>query len=255
MPANRRCNLTHSMRGHWGLRGMVKLIEKQYEAARIDLAKAAELAPSNPSFHRQLGIALYGSGKATLAGQQFDFELNRNPKDAVAYYWRAKSLQAQGEKEKVVADLSAVIQLQPDCAGPTLNLPGSIHRPPRRSGTQRCLLNRSSFAPLAYARETIAFYGPCPMPRADGFPIWRTAFSVGRDWGAHPVDWISRERLEVVRSPAWTTGVARACRRSSATGRNRELLQPPRGPRADNQTAGELISTPKQDRLGARIVP
>ncbi len=96
------------------LSGIVKLNEKQYEAARIDFSKAVDLAPDNAFFHRQLGIALYDSGKVALAGEQFDRALRGDPKDAVSYYWRAKSLQAQGQKEKAIADLNTVIQLEPE---------------------------------------------------------------------------------------------------------------------------------------------
>jgi len=98
------------------LRGIVKLKEKHFEAARIDLAKAVDLAPDNPLFHRQLGIALYDGGKAALAGEQFDFALHVNPKDAAGYFWRAKSLQARGDREQAIADLKTVIALQPDYA-------------------------------------------------------------------------------------------------------------------------------------------
>jgi tetratricopeptide (TPR) repeat protein len=96
------------------LRGMVKIKEKHYEDARIDFSKAVDLAPETPFYHRQLGIALYDSGKVALASQQFDLALQGDPKDATGYYWRAKSLQAQGEKEKAIADLNAAIQLEPD---------------------------------------------------------------------------------------------------------------------------------------------
>jgi len=95
------------------LRGIVKLNEKHFEAARIDFSKAVDLAPDNPLFHRQLGIALYDSGKTALASEQFDVALRGNPKDAAGYYWRAKSLQARGEKDKAIADLNTVIALQP----------------------------------------------------------------------------------------------------------------------------------------------
>jgi DnaJ family protein C protein 3 len=74
------------------------------------------LDPENPLFHRQLGIALYDSGKAALAGEQFEIALRGNPKDAAGYYWRAKSLQSQGEKEKAIGDLNTVIELQPGYA-------------------------------------------------------------------------------------------------------------------------------------------
>jgi superkiller protein 3 len=98
------------------LRGIVKLNEKHYEAARIDFAKAVDLAPDNPLFHRQLGIALYDSGKAASAGEQFDLAVRGNPKDAAGYYWRAISLEARDEKEKAIADLNTVITLQPGYA-------------------------------------------------------------------------------------------------------------------------------------------
>lgn len=98
------------------VRGMVKIDEKHYQDAIIDFTKAAELAPDNAFYHRQLGIALYDSGKAALAAQQFNLALQGDPKDADGYYWRAKSLQAQGEKEKAIADLNAVIGLDPDYA-------------------------------------------------------------------------------------------------------------------------------------------
>jgi tetratricopeptide (TPR) repeat protein len=95
------------------LLGMVKINEKHYEDARIDFSKAVELDSESPFYHRQLGIALYDSGKAALASQQFDLALHGDPKDATGYYWRAKSLQAQGKKEKAIADLNTVIELQP----------------------------------------------------------------------------------------------------------------------------------------------
>jgi tetratricopeptide (TPR) repeat protein len=98
------------------LRGMAKLKQMHFEAARMDMAKAVEGAPDNPLFHRELGIALYDSGKAALASEQFDFALRGNPKDAELYFWRAKSLQARGEKEKAIADLNTVIALQPGYA-------------------------------------------------------------------------------------------------------------------------------------------
>ena len=96
--------------------GMVKINEKHYQDATIDFTKAVDLAPDNPFYHRQLGIALYDRGKVALAGEQFDLALQRDPKDAAGYYWRAKSLQAQGEKDKAIADLNAVIELEPDYA-------------------------------------------------------------------------------------------------------------------------------------------
>jgi tetratricopeptide (TPR) repeat protein len=96
--------------------GIVELNEQHYEDATKQFAKAVDLAPDIPLYHRQLGIALYNSGKAALADQQFDFALQGNPKDAVGYYWRAKSHRSQGEKEKAIADLNSVIALQPGYA-------------------------------------------------------------------------------------------------------------------------------------------
>ena len=98
------------------VRGMVKINEKHYQDATIDFTKAVDLAPDNPFYHRQLGIALYDSGKVAMAGEQFDLALQSDPRDADGYYWRAKSLQAQGEKEKAIADLNVVIELEPDYA-------------------------------------------------------------------------------------------------------------------------------------------
>ena len=95
------------------LRGIAKLEEKHFEAARIDFARGVDMAPDNPLLHRELGVALYDAGKAALAGEQFDFALRRDPKDAVAYFWRARALEAQGEKEKAIADLNAAIELKP----------------------------------------------------------------------------------------------------------------------------------------------
>jgi tetratricopeptide (TPR) repeat protein len=98
------------------VRGMVKINEKHYQDATIDFTKAVDLAPDNPFYHRQLGIALYDSGKVARAGEQFDLALQGDPRDAASYYWRAKLLQAQGEKEKAIVDLNAVIGLEPDYA-------------------------------------------------------------------------------------------------------------------------------------------
>ena len=96
------------------VRGMARINEKHYQDALIDFKKAVDLAPDNPFYHRQLGIAFYDSGKMALAGEQFDMAVHRDPKDADGYYWRAKSLQARGEKEKAIADLNVVIGLEPD---------------------------------------------------------------------------------------------------------------------------------------------
>jgi tetratricopeptide (TPR) repeat protein len=98
------------------VRGMVKITEKRYQDATMDFTKAVDLAPDNPFYHRQLGIALFDSGKAAPAGEQFDLAVHGDPRDAAGYYWRAKSLQARGEKEKAIADLNAVIELEPDYA-------------------------------------------------------------------------------------------------------------------------------------------
>jgi len=98
------------------VRGMVKINEKHYQDAAIDFTKAVDLAPDNAFYHRQLGIALYDSGKMALAGEQFDLAVQDDSKDAAGYYWRAKSLQAQGEKEKAIADLNVVLELEPDYA-------------------------------------------------------------------------------------------------------------------------------------------
>jgi len=98
------------------VRGMVKINEKHYQDATIDFTRAVDLAPDNPFYHRQLGIALYDSRKVARAGEQFGLAVQGDPKDAASYYWRAKSLQAQGEKEKAIADLNAVIGLEPDYA-------------------------------------------------------------------------------------------------------------------------------------------
>ena len=98
------------------VRGMVKINEKHYQDAIIDLTKAVDLAPDNPYYHHQLGIALFESGKLALAAQQFDLALHGDPKDAPGYYWRAKLLEAQGQKEKAIADLNTAIGLQQDYA-------------------------------------------------------------------------------------------------------------------------------------------
>lgn len=96
------------------IRGIVKINQKRYQDATIDFTKALDLAPDNPFYHRQLGIALYDSGKMALAGEQFDLAVQGDRKDAAGYYWRSKSLQAQGEKDKAIADLNVVIELEPD---------------------------------------------------------------------------------------------------------------------------------------------
>ncbi len=95
------------------LRGITRLKEKHFEGARSDFSKAVELAPDSSLFHRQLGIALYDGGKAGPANKQFDIALRLDPKDAEGYFWRAKSMEALGEKEKAISDLNTVVELQP----------------------------------------------------------------------------------------------------------------------------------------------
>jgi tetratricopeptide (TPR) repeat protein len=95
------------------VRGITRLKEKHVEGARSDFSRAVELAPDSSLFHRELGIALYDSGKASPAIKQFDIALRLDPKDAEGYFWRAKSKESLGEKENAIADLNTVVGLQP----------------------------------------------------------------------------------------------------------------------------------------------
>ena len=95
------------------LRGLSKLKENNFEGARGDLSQAVTLASDSALFHRELGIALYESGKPLPANEQFDIALRLDPKDAEGYFWRAKSMEVLGEKEKAIADLNVVMSLNP----------------------------------------------------------------------------------------------------------------------------------------------
>ncbi len=98
------------------VRGISKLKENNFEGARNDFSQAVTLAPGNALFHRELAIALYDHGNAILANEQFDLALRLDPKDAEGYFWRAKSMESLREKEKAIADLNTVVNLNPTYA-------------------------------------------------------------------------------------------------------------------------------------------
>ena len=164
---------------------MVELDEKHYEDARIDFSKAVDLAPETPFYHRQLGIALYDSGKVALASQQFDVALHGDPRDATGYYWRAKALQAQGKKEKAIADLNTAIGLQPGYAEAYTELARIYSDTGQASRAARCWPSRRNLAHPPHPRETIPFCGHSPMPRDEGhtsFASLRMTAIVGWNW-------------------------------------------------------------------------
>lgn len=98
------------------VRGLSRLKENNFEGARNDFYRAVTLDPDNALFHRQLAMALYDSGKPLPANEQFDLALRLDPKDTEGYFWRAKSMEVLGEKEKAIADLNVVVNLSPGYA-------------------------------------------------------------------------------------------------------------------------------------------
>ncbi len=95
------------------VRGLSRLKQNNFEGAQGDFSQAVTLAPDNALFHRELAMALYGRGKPLPANQEFDIALRLDAKDAEGYFWRAKSMEALGEKEKAIADLNTVVSLNP----------------------------------------------------------------------------------------------------------------------------------------------
>jgi tetratricopeptide (TPR) repeat protein len=98
------------------VRGLSRRKENNFEGSQSDFSQAVTLAPDNALFHRELAIALYHRGKPLPANQEFDIALRLDPKDAEGYFWRAKSMEILGEKEKAIADLIVVVNLNPGYA-------------------------------------------------------------------------------------------------------------------------------------------
>lgn len=96
------------------LRGITELREKNARGAADSLEEAVRLDPGSALFHRELGEALFDSGKPAAAGKEFDQALALDPKDAEGYFWRAKLLASQGSDRQAVASLNAAVELKPN---------------------------------------------------------------------------------------------------------------------------------------------
>ncbi|MGH9328151.1 MAG: tetratricopeptide repeat protein [Terriglobia bacterium] len=98
------------------LRGMIQLRQKHLRGAVDSLQKAVRLNPGAALFHRELGKALFESGQPITAGKEFDRTLALDPKDAEAYFWRAKSLAREGSEQQAIASLNTAVELKPNYA-------------------------------------------------------------------------------------------------------------------------------------------
>jgi Tfp pilus assembly protein PilF len=72
------------------------------------LREAVKLNPSETLFHRELGEALFESGKRASAGKEFDQALALDPKDPAGYFWRAKLLASGGRAQQAIESLKTL---------------------------------------------------------------------------------------------------------------------------------------------------
>ena len=98
--------------------GEILETQGQFAAAAAEYRKAIEKNPDALNLHFRLGRALLMSSHApeTLdaALKEFEIELGRNPRDAVAHYQVAQVLLAKDQAKEATAELERALELNPD---------------------------------------------------------------------------------------------------------------------------------------------
>jgi tetratricopeptide (TPR) repeat protein len=80
---------------------------RDYERAIADLTRACELAPDEPKYFYERGMARWGNKQADLAGADFDQALKLKPDDVDALMARAQLRLQRPENSAAVTDLDA----------------------------------------------------------------------------------------------------------------------------------------------------
>ena len=101
--------------------GEILETQGQFTAAAAEYRKSIEKNPDALSLHFRLGRALLMSTHspetyAEAARKEFEAELARNPRDAVAHYQIAQILLAEDKPDEAAAQLDQALAIDPDFA-------------------------------------------------------------------------------------------------------------------------------------------
>jgi len=105
-------------------RGLFRLLQNEYGAAREDLQAAIEQEPEEVGLHEALGMAylmddgLEGEARLEEARKAFDKAIAIAPDAAGPLLQRARVLALQGEQPEAIADLDKAIEMAPQNAVP-----------------------------------------------------------------------------------------------------------------------------------------
>ena len=83
----------------------------RFDAAADTLRRVLELAPDMPEAHVNMGFALLGLQRPTLARNYFDRATTLNPNQANAYYGLALASEARGEVDLAIGAMRAYLHL------------------------------------------------------------------------------------------------------------------------------------------------
>jgi tetratricopeptide (TPR) repeat protein len=95
------------------VRGAKALDERDWKLAAASFRKGIELAPNEPSLHHKLGTALFMSGDAPGAFEQFEAALRLSPTFAKAHYSLGVMMGASGRPNQAIEHLSAAVRDDP----------------------------------------------------------------------------------------------------------------------------------------------
>ena len=89
------------------------LDKKEWQAAIAYLRKGVEIAPNNASVRHRLGTALYLSGDAVGAAQQFEEVVRQSPDFAKGRYSLGVLMMSSGRERDAIEQLSAAVKYDP----------------------------------------------------------------------------------------------------------------------------------------------
>ena len=93
--------------------GEKALDKKEWQAAIAYLRKGVEIAPNNASVRHRLGTALYLSGDAVGAAQQFEEVVRQSPDFAKGRYSLGVLMMSSGRERDAIEQLSAAVKYDP----------------------------------------------------------------------------------------------------------------------------------------------
>jgi len=94
-------------------RGLRAFDQGEWAAAAAYFRKGVELEPDNASVRHKLGTALYLTGDARGAQDQFEEVLRRAPEFSKAHYSLGVLLESRGQRPKAIEHLAAAVRFEP----------------------------------------------------------------------------------------------------------------------------------------------